>query len=88
MQKPKKAPKKVPDNSKNASSNSSREHDDTICQYEYMMRVSQPDVPCPDADTILSMLQSHDRLMSVSSRNDGMCSGMDQMSTMMVCNQL
>ena len=53
-----------------------------------MMYASQPDVPCPDNFTILSMLEYHNRLMSVSKQNDEMCSGMrysTSMNSMMVC---
>ena len=54
------------------------------CHYEYMMRLSQPDVPCPDPVTIQSVLQYHYHLMSVSSQNGGMCSGMTYPSSTMI----
>ena len=53
-----------------------------------MMRVSQPDVPCPDNVTILSMLQHHNQFMSAFRNNEEMCSRMrysTSISTMMVC---
>ena len=66
------------------SDNSSEEVDHVTCHYDYMMRLSQPDVPCPDAATIQSMLEYHEHLMAVSSQNSGMCSGMAYPSTTMV----
>ena len=54
------------------------------CHYEYMMRLSQPDVRCPDPVTIQSMLQYHYHLISVSSQNGGMCSGMIHPSNTMI----
>ena len=65
--------------------NSSREIDRVTCQYKYMMRVSQPDVPCPDDNTLKTLLESHNHLMSVSSQNDGMCNGMPYPPSIMVC---
>ena len=61
-----------------------KELDHVTCHYDYMMRLSQPDVPCPDPATIQSMLQYHYHLMSVSSQNGGMCSGMTYPSSTMV----
>ena len=68
--------------------NSTEEFDNATCQYEYMIRVSQPDVPCPDNHTILSMLQYHNHLMAVSKENEEMCEEMHyptRMNSMMVC---
>ena len=53
-----------------------------VCQYDYMMRASQPDVPCPDDQTILNMLQYHDNLLSLLEQNNGMCRGMNYSSNM------
>ena len=50
--------------------------ENAACQYEYMMRASQPDVSCPDKQTILNMLRYHDRFMSTLNKNKGMCSKM------------
>ena len=50
-----------------------------------MMRLSQPDVPCPDDATLKAMLQYHNHLMSISSKDSGMCNGMTYPSSMMVC---
>ena len=38
-----------------------------------MMRLSQPDVPCPDKLTIVNMLKYHNRFMSAFRQNEGMC---------------
>ena len=65
--------------------NDTAEVDEAICQYNYMMRVSQPDVPCPDSLTILTLLEYHDYLMSIP--NDEICSEMSyptDMNTTMV----
>ena len=53
-----------------------------------MMRASQPDVPCPDNLTILTMLEYHNHLMSAPIQ-DEMCSGMrfpTNMKSAMVCS--
>ena len=67
------------------SDDPSREVDHVTCHYEYMMRLSQPNVPCPNAATIQSMLEYHEHLMSVSTQNNGMCSEMTYPSSTMVC---
>ena len=75
-------------NSSEASGDFTGEINIATCQYDYMMRVSQPDVPCPDNLTILSMLQYHNQLMSVPIETEEACKGMKyptQMSSMMVC---
>ena len=51
-----------------------------------MMRVSQPDIPCPDDKTLKTMLENHNHLMSaVSRQNDGMCNEMSYPPSIMVC---
>ena len=67
------------------STNESAADDDATCQYEYMMRVSQPDVPCPNVSVMMGMLKKHTHLMSVSNEKAEMCHGMNLPSTMMVC---
>ena len=52
------------------------QNENAVCQYDYMMRVSQPDISCPDKLTILSMLQYHNRFMSALTKNKEMCSKM------------
>ena len=48
--------------------------ENAVCQYDYMMRASQPDASCPDKQTILSMLKYHDHFMSALTKNKKMCS--------------
>ena len=60
--------------SKLPSRNSTKEVDNATCQYSYMMRLSQPDVPCPDNLTIQFMLQYHNLFMSAYRQNEEMCS--------------
>ena len=51
------------------------------------MRALQPDVPCPDNLTILTLLEYHNHYMSIPSQNDT-CSEMrypTEMHTAMVC---
>ena len=65
------------------------EVNEATCQYDYMMRALQPDVPCPDNLTILTLLEYHNHFMSVPSQNDEMCSEMSyptEMKTAMVCS--
>ena len=53
-----------------------------------MMRLSQPDVPCPDKLTIVNMLKYHNRFMSAFRQNEGMCTRMKyptNVKTKMVC---
>ena len=54
------------------------------CQYEMMMRMSQPGVTCPDDQTIVSLIGSHKYLMSDYTQTMPMCDGMDEMTTRMV----
>ena len=54
------------------------------CQYEFMMRMTQPGVPCPDDQTIVTMVKSHDYLMSDFRQTMPMCDGMDGLTTSMV----
>ena len=56
------------------------------CQYEFMMRMSQPGVPCPDDQTIVEMVKSHDYLMSDYKQTMPMCDEMDELTTRMVSN--
>ena len=54
------------------------------CQYEMMMRMSQPGMNCPDDQTIVSLLSSHKYLMSDYTQTMPMCDGMEEMTTRMV----
>jgi len=54
------------------------------CQYEYMMRMSQPGSPCPDDRTIKAVVRYHDYMMTEYVQEMEMCSGMDHMSNAMV----
>lgn len=54
------------------------------CQYEFMMRMAQPGIPCPDDDTMMTLIKSHDYLMSDYTQSMPMCDGMDKMTTRMV----
>ena len=54
------------------------------CQYEMMMRMSQPGVTCPDDQTIVSLLSGHKYLMSDYKQTMPMCDGMEEMTTRMV----
>ena len=54
------------------------------CQYEFMMRMTQPGVPCPDDQTIVTMVKNHDYMMSGFKQTMQMCDGMDGLSTRMV----
>ena len=54
------------------------------CQYEMMMRMSQPDVTCPDDQTIVSLISGHKYLMSDYTQTMPMCDGMEEMTTRMV----
>ncbi|XP_065910554.1 uncharacterized protein [Dysidea avara] len=53
------------------------------CQYEYMMRMSQPGTPCPDDNTIKAVVQYHDYMMTQYVQEMDMCNGMDRMSNAM-----
>ena len=64
------------------------EVNEATCQYDYMMRALQPDIPCPDNLTILTLLEHHYHFMSVPSQNNETCSEMSyptEMKTAMVC---
>ena len=54
------------------------------CQYEMMMRMSQPGVPCPDDATIVTLVNTHDYLMADYTQTMPMCDGMDTMTNRMV----
>ena len=54
------------------------------CQYEFMMRMAQPGVPCPDDETIMAMVKSHDYMMGGFRQTMPMCDGMDEMTNRMV----
>jgi len=54
------------------------------CQYEYMMRMSQPGSPCPDDNTIKAVVRYHDYMMTEYVQEMEMCSGMDRMSNALV----
>lgn len=54
------------------------------CQYEYMMRMSQPGNRCPNDKTIKAVVLYHDYLMTEYKQEMAMCSGMDTMSNAMV----
>jgi len=54
------------------------------CQYEYMMRMSQPGSPCPDDNTIKAVVRYHDYMMTEYVQKMEMCSGMDSMSNALV----
>ena len=47
------------------------------CQYEFMMRMSQPGTPCPDDDTIVDLILNHDYMMSSFKQTMPMCDGMN-----------
>ena len=55
------------------------------CQYEYMMRMSQPSNPCPDDSTIMSLVSYHDYMMTGFEQTMDMCDGMEVMTSRMVC---
>ena len=54
------------------------------CQYETMMRMAQPGVPCPDKETLMSLLGGHDYMMSGFTQTMPMCEGTEDMTTRMV----
>ena len=56
------------------------------CQYEYMMRMAQPGVPCPDDKTMMTLVGTHDYMMSTYQQTMSMCDGMDTMTNRMVRN--
>ena len=55
--------------------NYTKEVDNATCQYDFMMRALQPDVPCPNNLTILNLWENHNHLMSAPVQ-DEMCSEM------------
>ena len=54
------------------------------CQYEMMMRMSQPGVTCPDDQTMISLISSHNYLMTDYTQTMPMCDGMEEMTARMV----
>ena len=58
------------------------------CQYEFMMRMAQPGVPCPDDDTIVELVKTHDYMMAGYEQTMSMCDGMDEMTNRMVSTYL
>jgi len=54
------------------------------CQYEYMMRMSQPGSACPDDSTIMSLVNYHDYIMTGFEQTMDMCDGMEVISSKMV----
>ena len=54
------------------------------CQYESMMRMAQPGVPCPDDNTIKTLLRSHQYMMTDYNQTMPMCDGMEKLPTRMV----
>jgi len=62
----------------------SNEMSEMGCQYEYMMRMTQPGVPCPDDKTLMTLVKNHDYLMSDYTQSMPMCNGMEEMTNRMV----
>ena len=54
------------------------------CQYETMMRMSQPGVTCPDDQIMISLIRDHNYLMIGYKQTMPMCDGMEQMTARMV----
>lgn len=58
------------------------------CQYEYMMRMAQPGVPCPDDKTLLTLWANHEYMMTDFKQTMSMCNGMEDMDSRMVSSYI
>ena len=54
------------------------------CQYEFMMRMAQPGILCPDDQTIVELVKTHDYMISGFRQTMPMCDGMDELTNRMV----